>query len=262
MPESGTGRAAETSLTLLGSGRELDDGELPALYAYPDGDQTWVRANFITSIDGGATAGGKTGPMAGPGDRLIFFLLRELADVIVVGAGTVRVEGYSGAHAGIAERQRRQARGQSEVPQLAIVTKSGFLDRDMGVFTRTEVAPLVLTCTATADETRRSLGDLAEVVDCSGRDPDTVDEAALLAILRARGMRRVLTEGGPMLLGSFMQRDMLDELCLTIAPYVVGGLARRIATGPGQAMTKMGCTHILSDDAGYLYTRYVRAPTS
>lgn len=99
----------------------------------------WLRANFITSIDGGAAADGKTGPMAGPGDRLIFFLLRELADVIVVGAGTVRVEGYSGAHAGIAERQRRQARGQSEVPQLAIVSKSGRLERDMGVFTRTEV---------------------------------------------------------------------------------------------------------------------------
>ena len=56
MPDSGTGRAAETSLTLLGSGRELDDGQLPALYAYPDEDKTWVRANFITSIDGGATS--------------------------------------------------------------------------------------------------------------------------------------------------------------------------------------------------------------
>ncbi|WP_025735532.1 pyrimidine reductase family protein [Mycobacterium genavense] len=256
MPESG--RAADIPLTLLGSGRELDDGELPQLYAYPDGDSTWVRANFITSIDGGATADGKTGPMASPGDRLIFFLLRELADV-VVGAGTVRIEGYSGAHAGIAERQRRQARGQSEVPQLAIVTKSGRLEREMGVFTRTEVAPLVLTCTAAADETRRCIGDLAEVIDCSGPDPEKVDEAALLAILPARGMRRVLTEGGPMLLGALIQRDLLDELCLTIAPYVVGGLARRIATGPGQALTRMGCAHILSDDAGYLYTRYVRA---
>ena len=259
MPESGTGGAAEIPLTLFGSGRELDDGELPQLYAYPDGDNIWVRANFITSIDGGATAEGKSGPMAGPGDRLIFLLLRELADVIVVGAGTVRVEGYSGAHAGISERQRRQARGQSEVPQLAIVTKSGLLDRDMGVFTRTEVSPLVLTCTASLNETRRQLGDLAEVIDCSGRDPDKVDETVMLATLRDRGMRRVLTEGGPMLLGSLMQQDMLDELCLTIAPFVVGGLARRIATGPGQALTRMGCAHILTDDAGYLYTRYVRA---
>lgn len=245
-------------LTLLGSARELDDGELPQLYAYPDKDGTWVRANFITSLDGGATADGKTGTMAGPGDRFIFHLLRELADVIVVGAGTVRIEGYSGAQLGAVQRQRRQARGQSEVPQLAIVTKSGHLDRDMGVFTRTEVSPLVLTCTAAADATHRRLSGLAEVIDCSGGDPDKVDEAALLAILGARGMRRVLTEGGPMLLGAFVQRGLLDELCLTIAPYVVGGLARRIATGPGQVLAPMRCAHVLSDDAGYLYTRYVK----
>jgi riboflavin biosynthesis pyrimidine reductase len=259
MPDSDAGGAAEMPLRLLGSARELDDGELPQLYAYPEHHGTWVRANFITSVDGGATADGKTGAMAGPGDRFIFNLLRELADVIVVGAGTVRIEGYSGVHLGVAQRQRRQARGQSEVPQLAIVTKSGRLDRDMAVFTRTEVSPLVLTCTAAADETRRLLTDLADVVDCSDSDPGKVDEAALLAILGARGMRRILTEGGPMLLGSFVQRDLLDELCLTIAPYVVGGLARRIATGPGQLLTRMHCAHILTDDAGYLYTRYVKA---
>jgi riboflavin biosynthesis pyrimidine reductase len=259
MPDSDAGGAAETPLRLLGSARELDDGELPQLYAYPEQHETWVRANFITSVDGGATADGKTGAMAGPGDRFIFNLLRELADVIVVGAGTVRIESYSGAHLGVAQRQRRQARGQSEVPQLAIVTKSGRLDRDMAVFTRTEVPPLVLTCTAAVDETRRLLTDLADVVDCSGSDPGMVDVAALLAILAARGMRRILTEGGPMLLGSFVQRNLLDELCLTIAPYVVGGLARRIATGPGQLLTRMNCAHILTDDAGYLYTRYVKA---
>jgi riboflavin biosynthesis pyrimidine reductase len=259
MPDSDVGGAAETPLTLLGSLRALGEGELPQLYHYPERDGTWVRANFITSVDGGATADGKTGAMAGPGDRLIFNMLRELADVIVVGAGTVRIEGYSGAHLGVAQRQRRQARGQSEVPQLAIVTKSGRLDRDMAVFTRTEVPPLVLTCTAAADATRRLLTDLCEVIDCSGSDPARVDEAALLAILGARGMHRILTEGGPMLLGSFIQRGMLDELCLTTAPYVVGGLARRIATGPGQLLTRMRCAHILTDDAGYLYTRYVRA---
>jgi riboflavin biosynthesis pyrimidine reductase len=250
---------SETQLTLLGSMRGLDDGELPELYGYPDRGATWVRANFITSVDGGATADGKSGGMAGPGDRLVFNLLRELADVIVVGAGTVRVEGYSGAHLGVAERQRRQARGQREVPPLAIVTKSGRLDRDMPVFTRTEVPPLVLTCTAAADKTRRLLTDLCEVVDCSGSDPAEVDEAALLTALAARGLRRVLSEGGPTLLGAFIERGLLDELCLTIAPYVVGGLARRIATGPGQLLTRMRCAHILTDDAGYLYTRYVKA---
>lgn len=256
MPES---ENSETPLSLLGSVRELDDGDLPQLYSYPEHDGTWVRANFITSVDGGATAGDSSGAMGGPGDRLVFNLLRELADVIVVGAGTVRVENYSGAHLGAAQRQRRQARGQSEVPQLAIVTRSGHLSRDMAVFTRTEVPPLVLTCTAAVDEARHLLGDLCEVLDCSGNDPGSVDEATLLVVLGARGMRRILTEGGPTLLNSLMDRDMLDELCLTIAPYLVGGQARRIATGPGRLLTRMRCAHVLSDDAGYLYTRYVKA---
>ena len=97
------------------------------------------------------------------------------------------------------------------------------------------------------------------MVDCSGGDPAEVDEAALLATLADRGLPRVLTEGGPTLFGSFVERGMLDELCLTIAPYVVGGQARRIATGPGQVLTTMRCAHILTDDDGYLYTRYVKA---
>jgi riboflavin biosynthesis pyrimidine reductase len=258
LSDAGATGPSEAPLTVLGSMRELDDGELPRLYEYPNRDGTWVRANFIASVDGGATVDGKTGTLAGPGDRLIFHLLRELAEVIVVGAGTVRIEGYSGAHLGVAQRLRRQARGQSEVPQLAIVTKSGRLDRDLAVFTRTEVPPLVLTAAAAAEETRRRLTDLCEVLDCSGGDPGKVDEAVLLDALAARGMRRILTEGGPMLLGAFIQRDLLDELCLTIAPYLVGGLARRITTGPGQVLARMRCAHILTDDAGYLYTRYVK----
>ena len=72
----------------------------------------------------------------------------------------------------------------------------------------------------------------------------------MLTMLKGRGMRRVLTEGGPMLLDSFIRHDMLDELCLTIAPYIVGGLARRIATGPGQLLTPMRCAHVFTDDAG------------
>jgi len=257
MPDSDAGTP---SLTVLGSERQLDDGELPRLYGYPeDHDGPWLRANFIASLDGGATAEGKTGAMGGPGDKLVFNLLRELADVILVGAGTVRIEGYSGAHVSLAQRQERHARKQSEVPHIAIVTKGGNLDRDLGVFTRTEVPPLILTCTTACDATQGRLAGLAEVIDCSGDDPDNVDEAALLANLSARGLTRILTEGGPMLLGSFIEREMLDELCLTIAPFVVGGLARRIAEGPGQLLTRMRCAHVLTDDDGYLYTRYVKA---
>jgi riboflavin biosynthesis pyrimidine reductase len=253
-------RAGGVQLKLLGSVRDLDGGELPDLYGYPaELNKVWLRANFIASLDGGATVGGTTGRLGGPGDRVVFNLLRELADVILVGAGTVRAEDYSGARLSIAQRQDRQARGQCEIPQLAIVTKSGRLDRDMPVFTRTEVPPLVCTCAAVADQTRRGLAGFADVVECSADDPARVDEASVLAALADRGLYRVLTEGGPMLFSSFVERGMLDELCLSIAPSLVGGLAARIATGPGQVLTAMRCAHILTDDDGYLYTRYVKA---
>ena len=247
-------------MTLLGSVREVGDGELPELYKYPDAvGRSWVRANFITSLDGAASVDGTTGALGGPGDRAVYDLLRTLADVIVVGAGTVRAESYGGARLSARDRQQRQARSQSEVPQIAIVTSAGRLENDMPVFTHTEVAPLVLTCTSVADATRNRLSGLADVIDCSGDDADRVDPSALLAVLAARGLTRVLTEGGPTLLSAFVDDDLLDELCLTIAPGVVGGTGPRITAGPGQAFTSMRCAHVLTDESGYLYTRYVRS---
>jgi riboflavin biosynthesis pyrimidine reductase len=68
----------------------------------------------------------------------------------------------------------------------------------------------------------------------------------------------VLTEGGPGILGMFTAARLLDELCLTLAPVLVGGDARRIVTGPGQVHTPMTRSHVLADDQGYLYARYVR----
>ncbi|WP_428340307.1 pyrimidine reductase family protein [Mycobacterium sp.] len=259
MADQAADDSGAVQLRLLGSSRDVDGGELPDLYDYPaDHTGVWLRANFVASLDGGATFSGKSGELGGPGDQAVFAALREMADVILVGAGTVRTEGYAGARPTVAQRQRRQSRGQSEVPQLAIVSKSGRLERDMPVFTRTEVPPLVCTCTTVADQTRRTLTGLAEVVDCSIDDPDSVDSAAVLTILGDRGLPRVLTEGGPTLFSSFVERDLLDELCLTIAPTLVGGEAGRIATGSEQVHTRMRCAHVLTDDDGYLYTRYVR----
>lgn len=246
-------------MRLLGAARDIDGGDLADLYGYPaDHSGRWLRANFIASLDGAATFGGRSGQLGGPGDRAVFGALREMADVILVGAGTVRTEGYAGARPTVSQRQRRQTRGQSEVPQLAIVSKAGRLGRDMPVFTRTEVPPLVCTCTTAADHTRRTLAGLADVIDCSAGDPDSVDPAAVLAALADRRLPRVLTEGGPMLFSSFVEHDLLDELCLTIAPTLVGGHAGRIAIGPEQVLTGMRCAHVLTDDEGFLYTRYVR----
>lgn len=98
-----------------------------------------MRANFISSLDGASAVDGNSGSLGGPGDRALFAVMRELADVIVVGAGTVRAENYGGATLTVAQRQQRQMRGQAEVPPIAIVSNSGRLERDMKVFTHSEV---------------------------------------------------------------------------------------------------------------------------
>jgi riboflavin biosynthesis pyrimidine reductase len=251
---------AGTQLTLLGAAGAVDESRLIELYTYPaDLTTCWVRANFITSLDGAATVDGKSGELGGPGDRALFRLMRELADVVVVGAGTVRTENYAGAQLGVAQRQARQARGQAEIPPIAIITRSGHLDRDSKVFTQTEVPPLILTCTDAVAETRDLLHGLAEVVDCSAADPASVDTATILTKLADRALTRVLTEGGPSLLGAFVENELLDELCLTIAPAVVAGEGGRIATATGAVQTRLRRAHVLGDDSGYLYSRYVRA---
>ena len=251
--------AAAVRFTVLDPDESLDENRLTDFYLYPDNLQAcWVRGNMIASLDGGATDDGKSGSLGGPGDRAIFNQMRQLADVILVGAGTVRAENYSGAQFGPAVRQARQRRGQAEVPPVAIVTNRGVIDHDAKVFTRTEVPPLILTSARAVADARSSLGSVAEVIDASGREPDRVDAAIAMKILADRGLFRVLAEGGPQLLGLLIERNLLDELCLTIAPLLVGGAARRIAAGPGQVHTPLRRTHLLTDEAGYLYARYVR----
>ena len=238
----------------------VDDGRLANLYAYPDDLQScWVRGNMIASLDGGATEKGTTGGLAGPGDRALFSLMRHAADVILVGAATVRIENYSGAQLPVTARQERQRRGQAEVPPIAVITRSGNLDPSARLFTRTEVPPLILTTSRFFDDTCRRLGSVADVVDASGPEADSVDPATVLKILADRGLYRVLTEGGPLFLGTLIESGLLDELCLTVAPLLVGGGPKRIATGLGNVHTKMRRTHLLTDEDGYLYSRYVRA---
>lgn len=250
---------AAVRLRLLGGDAAVDDDQIYRLYAYPAGlSRCVVRGNAIASLDGGATTGGTSGGLGGGGDRRLFAVQRELADVIVVGAGTARAENYGGARMSVAQRQRRQARNQSEIPPIALVTRSGVVARDLAVLTGSEVRPLVLTCAAAAADARSRVGAAAEVIDCSAADPGQVDLATLLDRLADRDLLRVLTEGGPTLLGAFIAAGLLDEMCLTSAPVLVGGSAVRIAAGGADALTAMRRVHVLTDDEGYLYARYVR----
>jgi riboflavin biosynthesis pyrimidine reductase len=250
---------AAAQFTRLDSLTSVNAAELPQLYAYPrDLSRCWVRANMIASVDGGATVDGRAGGLAGPGDRVLFKVMREIADVVLVGAGTVRAENYSGAQLSAASRQARQARGQSEIPPIAVVTASGALDPNSRLFALTDTPPLIFTTNASVVATRDRLHDQADVLDASTADPIHVDPAAVLAELARRGLYRVLCEGGPTLLGDIVAANLLDELALTVAPMLVAGSPPRVVRSASPASTQLATEHILTDDGGYLYLHYTR----
>lgn len=222
-----------------------DDAALAALYAYPeDLAAPFVRVNFVSSADGAVTVDGRSGDLGGPADRRLFGLLRRLADVVLVGAGTVRTEDYRGA--------RKPTLDGSTPPPIAVVTGSGDLDPGSRLFTDTRVPPIVLTLTTTDAAPLVAAG--AEVVALERLTPDL-----LLAALAERGLHRVLCEGGPSLFGDLLAADAVDELCLSLSPLVAGGTAGRIARGPdGSPARPMDLVGALHDD-GTLFLRYRRS---
>ncbi|GAA4477092.1 pyrimidine reductase family protein [Rhodococcus olei] len=241
----------EGNLTLL------HDDAIRELYAYPaDPAAPWIRVNFVASIDGAVSADGTSGGLGTPADRRLFTILRELADVVLVGAATVRAENYGGAKPGAAARRRRRERGQAPVPPIAVVTASAHLDPRSRLLTDTAVAPLVLTGRAAPAERTAALSAAGATVLTIG--DDTVPSTGILAALAERGLHRVLCEGGPTLFGQLLADDAVDELCLTTSPVLVAGRSGRIAASPAATPTPMRRAHLLADDDGTILTRWVR----
>ncbi|MBD0709572.1 MULTISPECIES: pyrimidine reductase family protein [unclassified Streptomyces] len=234
--------------------------ELADAYAYPDppaGGKAWLRANMVSSLDGAGQHDGRSQPLSSETDMRIFGTLRGLADVIVVGAETVRLEGYRPARAREAFAERRAAAGQDPAPVIAVVSASLALDFSLPLFTSPLVPTLLLTGAAAPPERVRAARDAGVEVLVAG-DGAGVDPARVVTVLAERGLRRQLTEGGPRLLGQFVAADVLDELCLTLSPTMTAGGAQRIAGGPSVSVpTHFRVASVLERD-GFLFTRYLR----
>ncbi|MFH8728067.1 pyrimidine reductase family protein [Streptomyces termitum] len=240
-----------------GSDREWSLLELADAYAYPEGEERWLRANMVSSLDGAGQHEGRSQPLSSDADMRIFGTLRGLADVVVVGAETVRLEGYRPARAREAFAARRAAAGQAPAPAVAIVTASLGLDLSAPLFTEPLVPTLVLTG-AGAPSDRVAEARAAGVEVLFAGEGAAVDPARAVALLAERGLRRQLTEGGPRLLGQFTAAGVLDELCLTLSPTMTAGGAQRIAHGPSvEVPTRFGLASLLEQD-GFLFSRYRR----
>ncbi|MEU1804861.1 pyrimidine reductase family protein [Streptomyces sp. NPDC019937] len=243
--------------------REWGLDELADAYAYPERPQSasgaYLRANMVSSLDGAAHHDGRSKPLSSETDMRIFGMLRGLADAVVVGAGTVRKEGYRPARAREAFSTRRAALGQPPAPAIAVVSASLELDFSLPLFTEPLVPTVVITgAQAAEDRVAAAKAAGAQVVRAGAGPSGRVDVAAVPTALAELGYTRLLTEGGPRLLAQFATAGVLDELCLAVAPLMVAGDAARIANGPLAAEPERFALASVLEDAGFLFTRYCR----
>ncbi|MGW9403795.1 pyrimidine reductase family protein [Arthrobacter sp. NPDC055585] len=238
---------SSAAITAAGSEEELNDSQLLDAYAWDtvpgQAGRPCFRFNFIASLDGAVSFNGRSGELGNDADRRVFGLLRSTADLILVGAGTVRTEGYAGDLLPARTQSGRARRGLAAHPGIAVVSASLDLDPESGFFAEAPVRPLILTAAAAPESRRSALEEVADVVVAGAR---TVEPRQAAAVLAGRGHHRVLCEGGPQLFGSFQSAGLVDELCLTLAPVLAAGAAGRISAGaPELGLARLRLTHVL-----------------
>lgn len=246
---------------LLSPGPAVDDRALEDIYAYPtELTRPFVQVNFVASADGAATVSGRSRGLSSPADKKVFALGRDLADVILVGAGTALAEGYGGVKQTELRASRRSRLGLSDVPPIAVVTGHGSIDPTSQLITDTAVPPIILTSEAAPVDWRKAMADAGADVVVAGED--RVRPAQALAALADRGLLRVCCEGGPTLFADLIAADVVDQLCLTVAPLLAGAGAVRVADGlPASAPMSLSLESVLSDE-GFLMLRYRKAAAS
>jgi riboflavin biosynthesis pyrimidine reductase len=194
-----------------------------------------IVANFVSTLDG-IVALGPSEPNAGGGeisgfsdaDRFMMAMLRAMADVVVVGAGTVRVgkrHVWNAAHVqpafAAAFAEWRSEMWLAPQPTLVVVTASGNLDPKHAGLNAPDVPVIVATTTAGAERLAK-LAMPPNVRVAAVGDGDGVPAGALVDVIRGTGARLALCEGGPHLFGELLQARVIDELFLTLAPQVAG----------------------------------------
>lgn len=215
----------------------------------------WFTVGMISSLDGATAIAGTSGALGGPADKAVFRAVRAIADVIIVGAGTVRDERYGPVRFSDEVRTARRAAGRDDTPpRLAIVTSTLDLDLSGGVFGADGVRPLVFT-TTDADAAR--VAATAEVADVHRTGTGRVDLTAAAAILADLGVGVVVSEGGPSLNGALADAGLIDEVCLSLAPRLAGGDSARIVAGAGSLEAEFDLASLLVED-DLLFGRWTR----
>lgn len=209
-----------------------DRDRLLELYRPPRAE--WLRLNLIAGVTGAAIGtDGTSETLSNPADRRILGVIRELADVVLIGASTLRTEAYL---------QPRRSR-------LAIVTLSG----NLAGHRLPDSSPLVICPAAAVDRVRTDLPD-AEVIELEPVG-DALPARTVIAALRERGFASIVCEGGPSLAAQLIDAGLADEFCLATSPRVGG--ASFPVTGTGAITERsVSLSQLLRDESSGLYARW------
>lgn len=233
----------------------LSDESLRDLFAYPDGLQRpWLRANFIASIDGAVTLEGSGRRLGTDTDRRVFARLREVADVVLVGAATATAKPYVDIQMSEDARVWRMSHGLAPELPVAVVSSRGVVPPHL--LNNATVPPVVLMSAGASAAARRAVDQSgARVKEFDGR---LVTSAAIRDALGGLGLHRVLVEGGPTLFSQLVSDNEIDELCLTTSPKMVAGPARRIVDSASHVEISMERRGILVGGDGTVIVRWAR----
>ena len=217
----------------------------------PHEERPYVAMNFVSTVDGRATIFGRSGPIGSDVDTEMLQRLRTRFDAVMIGAGTMRAERYGRIVPDPELRAEREQEGLGGDPLAVIVSGRLDLPWDAGLFTDGAGEVLIFTASeADPPETATPV----ELV----RHENHVDPVEAQRYLRQeRGIRAVLSEGGPGLHGEMQANELVDDLFLTIAPKLAGGEALRILEGALLEVAELELVWLLEAD-GELFARYRR----
>jgi riboflavin biosynthesis pyrimidine reductase len=235
-------RESDRMQQLLPSARPLAAGDL--LDLYDPGDAPLLRAGFVLTTDGGIAHDGTSRALQSPADEAVFHALRAVADAVVVGAGTARAEDYGPVRPRPDGRAWRAGRGLPEQPPLVVVSRSLALDPTARFLAGPSI---VITC--------RSAPGRDRFPDVVVAGDDEVDLTDALRQLRERGLTRLLCEGGPHLLTGLLRHGLVDELCLTHSPLLVGP-APTLLTQAQDRPVRLDLRSLVDGGDGVLLARY------
>lgn len=216
----------------------LTEDDLRAAYAFPD--RPWLRANFVSTLDGAATGpNGRTGTINNAADQQVFALQRDLCDAVVVGAETARIEGY------------RRIEGE-KAPLLVVLSSSaqvppGIVEPASG---RGRVV-LVVSRAAPAASVERAQDLLGEDAVWAAGD-SLVDLVAVRERLVEHGHHSILAEGGPTLFAAMLASRVVDEVALTWVPNLIAGDHPRITSGVGELDITLTPASLIEDEGTIL----------